>query len=132
MVSNAPLVVLISLALLAILLTGYIWVVAPSGSAWLVASDVQVQQPSSPTRFLNGKLASLGWIVGRDCQRGLRAYLQTANINPDAALVGTGWVDPTTGQLINGIHNNCFPGSLTMDKLVQLVRSKGGMACLTI
>ncbi len=135
LVGNARYIAPISLALLAIFLTGYMLVAAPlNNNVWLVASDVQVQQVSTPRtpRFLNGKLASLGWIVGRDCQRGMRAYLQTANTNPDAALVGTGWVDPTTGQLINGQSNNCVPGSLTMDNVVQLVHSKGGMAYLTI
>jgi spore germination protein YaaH len=77
-------------------------------------------------------MASLGWIVGFDCQRGLQAYLKTADINPDAALVGTGWVDPTNGNLINGQRNNCMPGSLSMDNVVQLIHSKGGMAYLTI
>ena len=130
------------LALLVLLLTGWMWIAAPTGSAWLVNSYQmqQVQQvqlvqqnvPVSSNKLLNGKLASLGWIVGKDCQRGLQAYLQTANINPDAALVGTGWLDPTTGLLINGQSNNCMPGSLSMDNVVQLVHSKGGMAYLTI
>jgi spore germination protein YaaH len=94
--------------------------------------SLQSQQSSAPPRFLHGTVASLGWIVGRDCQRGMQAYLQTASTNPDAALVGTGWVDPTNGQLINGQSNNCVPGSLSMDNVVQLVHSKGGMAYLTI
>src|SRR2546421_10209852 len=126
------------LALFAVFLTGWILVTAPlNHSAWLEAVSLQSQQ-QTPTsdpntlHLLNGKLASLGWIVGRDCQRGLQAYLQTADTNPDAALVGTGWVDPTSGKLINGIHNNCVSGSLTMDNVVQLVHSKGGMAYLTI
>src|SRR5579862_6046499 len=115
------------LALFALFLTGWMWIASPTGSgggAWLVSSlqpqsvqqIQQVQQNSStyPAKFMNGKVASLGWIVGRDCQRGLQAYLQTASSNPDAALVGTGWVDPTTGQLINGQSNNCMPGSLSM------------------
>ncbi len=130
------------LALLVLLLTGWMWIAAPTGGAWLVNSYQlqQVQQiqvvkqnaPVSSGKLLNGKLASLGWIVGKDCQRGLQAYLQTANINPDAALVGTGWLDPTTGLLINGQSNNCMPGSLSMDNVVQLVHSKGGMAYLTV
>jgi len=82
--------------------------------------------------LLNGKAASLGWIVGSDCQRGMQAYLQTADTNPDAALVGTGWVNPTDGTLIRGQSNSCVPGSLSMDNVVQLVHSKGGMAYLTI
>ncbi len=94
------------------------------------------QQPSTVTvqdnRLLKGKTPSLSWIVGRDCQRGIQAYLQTSANDPDAALVGTGWLDPTTGKLINGQSNNCMPGSLSMDNVVQLVHSKGGMAYLTI
>src|SRR5437588_7106132 len=126
------------LALFAVFLTGWILVAAPlNHSAWLEAVSLQQQQQtptSDPNTFhlLNGKLASLGWIVGRDCQRGLHAYLQTASTNPDAALVGTGWVNPTNGQLINGESNNCIAGSLSMDNVVQLVHSKGGMAYLTI
>ena len=72
-------------------------------------------QPTPYTRpynLFNGKVASLGWIVGRDCQQGIQAYLQTAATNPDAALVGTGWIDPTTGKLINGAHNICMPRQL--------------------
>jgi len=90
------------------------------------------QNASSPQRLMRGKVASLGWIVGKDCQHGLQAYLQTANTNPDAALVGTSWVDPTNGHLINGQSNNCMSGSLSMDNVVQLVHSKGGMAYLTV
>jgi hypothetical protein len=126
------------LALFAVFLTGWILVAAPlNRSAWLEAVSLQSQQQvptSDPNTFhlLNGKLASLGWIVGRDCQRGMRAYLQTADTNPDAALVGTGWLDPTTGTFINGQNNNCMPGSLSMDNVVQLVHSKGGMAYFTV
>ncbi|TMB82916.1 MAG: hypothetical protein E6J48_05350, partial [Chloroflexi bacterium] len=126
------------LALFAVFLTGWMLVAAPlNHSAWLEAVSLQSQQQaptSDPNTFhlLNGKLASLGWIVGRDCQRGLRAYLQTADTNPDAALVGTGWLDPTTGTFINGQNNNCMPGSLSMDNVVQLVHSKGGMAYFTV
>src|SRR5260370_3114629 len=126
------------LALFAVFLTGWILVTAPlNHSAWLEAVSLQSQQ-QNPTsdpnalHLLNGKLASLGWIVGRDCQRGLQAYLQTAGTNPDAALVGTGWLDPTNGTFINGSSNNCMPGSLSMDNVVQLVHSKGGMAYFTV
>ncbi len=96
--------------------------------------SLSVSTPATPApfRLFKGKVASLGWIVGRDCQRGLQAYLATASTNPDAALVGTGWLDPTTGKLINGQSNNCVPGSLSMDSVVQLVHSKGGMAYLAI
>ena len=123
--------------MLVLCMTGVVLVGAPRNPLWLVSS-VQTQQNQAPApvisspRLMNGKLASLGWIVGRDCQRGMQAYLQTASTNPDAAIVGTGWVDPTTGQLINGVHNNCMSGSLSMDNVVQLVHSKGGMAYLTV
>src|SRR5438128_5926663 len=131
----------LALALLALFLTGWMWIANPLNQdhAWL-ASYLPNQQLSTPVvapvsqspRLLNGKLASLGWIVGNDCRRGMRAYLQTASTNPDAAIVGTGWVDPTNGQLINGVHNNCMPGSLSMDNVVQLIHSKGGLVYLTI
>jgi spore germination protein YaaH len=125
---------LIAITILSLLIIGFVRVYAPQ-SPTLLFMDVgpmQSQQNSAPPRFLRGKVASLGWIVGRDCQRGIQAYLQTANANPDAALVGTGWVDPTNGQLINGQSNNCMPGSLSMDNVVQLVHSNGGMAYLTV
>src|SRR4051812_5729952 len=54
------------------------------------------------TDLYNGRIPSLSWIVGRDCQRGIEAYLRNVENNPDAALVGTGWVNPLTGALING------------------------------
>jgi len=124
---------LILMLALALCLTSRTWIGAPANYFWQTSTFQTLAAPSVPTsRLLNGKLASLGWIVGRDCQRGIRAYLQTANTNPDAALVGTGWVDPTSGKLINGESNNCMPGSLSMDNVVQLVHSKGGMAYLTI
>ena len=83
-------------------------------------------------RLLHGKAPTLSWIVGKECQQGVQAYLRTATMNPDAALVGTGWVDPTNGHLIQGESNNCVQGSLSMDSVVQLIHSKGGMAYLTI
>jgi spore germination protein YaaH len=91
------------------------------------------EQPSGqlPPVF-RGRTHALGWIVGSDCQRGMKAYLQTASREPDAALVGTGWIDPTNGHFINGQSNNCVPGSLSMDNVVQMVHSKGGMAYLTV
>jgi spore germination protein YaaH len=61
----------------------------------------------------------------------MQAYLRSAATNPDAALVGTGWIDPTNGSLIRG-SNHCVDGSDSMDSVVQLVHSKGGMAYLTI
>lgn len=124
---------LILMLALALCLTSRTWIGAPANYFWQTSTIQTLPAPSvSTSRLLNGKLASLGWIVGRDCQRGIRAYLQTASTNPDAALVGTGWVDPTSGKLINGESNNCVPGSLSMDNVVQLVHSKGGMAYLTI
>jgi hypothetical protein len=89
-------------------------------------------QPAVDTRILRGKAPTLNWIVGRDCQSGVQAYLKSAATNPDAALVGTGWVDPTDGALVQGKSNNCAQGSLSMDSVVQLVHSKGGMAYLTV
>jgi len=124
---------LILMLALALCLTSRTWIGSPANYFWQTSTIQTLPAPSSATsRLLNGKLASLGWIVGRDCQRGLRAYLQTASTNPDAALVGTGWVDPTSGKLMNGDSNNCMPGTLSMDNVVQLVHSKGGMAYLTI
>ncbi len=132
--SRARIILLILLPIIILLVVGGARILAPQTPALVMIypDSVQSQQSSAPPRFLHGKVASLGWIVGRDCQRGMLAYLQTASTNPDAALVGTGWVDPTNGQLINGQSNNCVPGSLSMDNVVQLVHSKGGMAYLTI
>jgi hypothetical protein len=129
--SRARAILLISLPILTVLIIGWVRVTAPPNPPLLIMEPIQSQQAPAP-RLLHGKVASLGWIVGRDCQRGMRAYLQTAGTNPDAALVGTGWVDPTNGHLINGQSNNCMPRSLSMDNVVQLVHSKGGMAYLTI
>src|ERR1700694_4134924 len=84
------------LALLVLFLTGWLWlVIAPtSGGQWLQPISILTQSQQIPVmrepHFLNGKLASLNWIVGRDCQRSVNAYLQTASTNPDAAVVGTG------------------------------------------
>jgi len=137
LIGRARFTVPVLFALLILCMIGMILIGTPTNHVWLVSS-IQTQQNQAPPtdinspRFMNGKLASLGWIVGRDCQRGMQAYLQTASTNPDAAIVGTGWVDPTTGQLINGVHNNCMTGSLSMDNVVQLVHSKGGLVYLTI
>jgi spore germination protein YaaH len=132
--SRARIILLILLPIIILLVVGGARILAPQTPALVMIypDSLQSQQSSAPPRFLHGKVASLGWIVGRDCQRGMQAYQQTASTNPDAALVGTGWVDPTNGQLINGQSNNCMPGSLSMDNVVQLVHSKGGMAYLTI
>ena len=83
-------------------------------------------------RILHGKAPTLSWIVGKECQQGIQAYLRSAEANPDAALVGTGWVDPTHGNLIEGQSNSCVAGSLSMNSVVQLIHNKGGMAYLTI
>ena len=128
---RARAILLISLPILTVLIISWVRVTAPPNPALLIMEPNQSQQALAP-RLLHGKVASLGWIVGRDCQRGIQAYLQTASTNPDAALVGTGWVNPTNGHLINGESNNCMPGSLSMDNVVQLVHSKGGMAYLTV
>ncbi len=97
----------------------------------IVAQNSQDISSTSPGLF-NGRIPSLSWIVGRDCRNGVQAYLESASTNPDAALVGTGWLDPTTGKLINGQSNNCVPGSLSMDSVVRLVHQHGGKAYLTI
>jgi spore germination protein YaaH len=125
---------LIATTIFSLLIIGLVRVNAPQGPTmvFLDMAPMQSQQSSTPQRLMRGKVASLGWIVGKDCQRGLQAYMQTASTNPDAALVGTGWVDPTNGHLINGQSNNCTPGSLSMDNVVHLVHSKGGMAYLTV
>src|SRR5713101_2663285 len=129
--SIAIVIILLVVAIPALLLVGWLKVNAPQTPQIVFEDNIQSQSAQAFHGF-NGKVASLGWIVGRDCQRGMQAYLKTAAANPDAALVGTGWLDPTTGKLINGEHNNCMPGSLSMDNVVQLVHSKGGMAYLTI
>jgi len=92
----------------------------------------QGNQNFTPSTPFNGRIPSLSWIVGRDCRNGVQAYLQSASTNPDAALVGTGWLDPTTGLLINGQSNNCVSGSLSMDSVVKMVHQHGGRAYLTI
>ena len=116
---------------LVFLLLGWLQVTAPKSQV-LIFGALPPPQQAPAIRFLNGKVASLNWILGRDCQRGMAAYLRTANTIPDAALIGTGWLDPTNGQLINGSSNNCQAGSLSMDRVVQQIHSKGGMAYLTI
>ncbi len=129
--SRARVIILLVVAIPALLLVGWLKVNAPQTPQIVFEDNIQ-SQPAQSFHVFNGKVASLGWIVGRDCQRGMQAYLKTAAANPDAALVGTGWLDPTTGKLINGEHNNCMSGSLSMDNVVQLVHSEGGMAYLTI
>src|ERR1700686_3961247 len=130
---KARVIILVAVAIPALLLVGWLKVNAPQTPEIVFENNIPSQSaPAQSFHVFNGKVASLGWIVGRDCQRGIQAYLKTAATNPDAALVGTGWVDPTTGKLINGEHNICMPGSLSMDNVIQLVHSKGGMAYLTI
>src|SRR6266581_6993033 len=126
---------LIAITLLSLLAIGLVRLYDPQSPTLLFLDMVPMQfqqNVSSSQSLMRGKVASLGWIVGKDCQRGLQAYLKTANTNPDAALVGTGWVDPTNGHLITGQRNRCMLGSLSMDNVVQLIHSKGGMAYLTI
>lgn len=131
--SKARIIILLAVAIPALLLVGWLKVNAPQTPEIVFENNIPSQSaPAQSLHVFNGKVASLGWIVGRDCQRGIQAYLKTAAVNPDAALVGTGWVDPTTGKLINGVSNNCIPGSLSMDNVVQLIHSKGGLAYLTI
>lgn len=103
-----------------------------SDGAFVPNVAAQTNRDLGDSNLFNGHVPSLSWIVGRDCLNGVQAYLQHANTNPDAALVGTGWLDPTTGKLINGDSNNCVPGSLSMDSVIQLVHQHGGKAYLTI
>ncbi len=125
------------LMLIVLILAGRALVNAPATLGYLQqfavsqapAADVQGQEP---VNFLRGKSASLSWIQGSDCQRGISAYLQSAAANPDAALVGTGWVNPLDGSLNNGPSNQCMAGSTSMDNVIRLIHSKGGMAYLTI
>src|SRR5579859_7351300 len=101
-----------------------------------VISQQQASTPISPVAhqhvaYLKGKTTSLSWIMGHDCQNGMQAYQLSAKTNPDTALVGTGWIDPTNGHLLDG-SNTCVAGSNSMDNVVQLIHSKGGAAYLTI
>ncbi|HWZ20548.1 MAG TPA: hypothetical protein VNW73_17260 [Ktedonobacteraceae bacterium] len=133
--SKYRVLLLIAITLLSLLAIGLVRLYDPQSPTllYLDMGPMQPQQnPSTPQHLMRGKVASLGWIVGKDCQRGIQAYLKTADTNPDAALVGTGWVDPTNGHLINGQSNNCISGNLSMDNVVQLVHSKGGMVYLTV
>jgi spore germination protein YaaH len=100
--------------------------------SFLPSIVAQTDQNVAAAGLLNGRVPSLSWIVGRDCASGLQAYLQHASTNPDAALVGTGWLDPTTGRLIAGQSNNCVPGSLSMDSVIEQVHRHSGKAYLTI
>lgn len=124
------------LMLVALLLAGRALVNAPEALGYLQSLDVQqapatgVQQQSAS--FIKGKTASLSWIQGSDCQNGIQAYLNSAAANPSAALVGTGWVNPLDGSLINGSSNQCMAGSSSMDNVISLIHSKGGMAYLTV
>src|ERR1700682_835328 len=119
--SKARIIILVAVAIPALFLVGWQKVNAPQTPEIVFENNIPSQMAPAQTQtalaqsfhVFNGKVASLGWIVGRDCQRGVQAYLKTAATNPDAALVGTGWVDPTTGKLINGEHNNCIPSSLS-------------------
>jgi spore germination protein YaaH len=104
--------------------------VSPGSFAPNIAA--QTNQDVGPVGLFRGRIPSLSWIVGRDCARGMQAYLQHARTNPDAALVGTGWLDPTTGRLIAGESNNCVAGSLSMDTVIEQVHRHGGRAYLTI
>src|SRR5205807_7626648 len=119
------------LLILPILLVMFLASCVASGSSTNSPRKAGHEQTTRGSVLLKGKTASLSWIYGRDCLRGMQAYLQSAGADPDAALVGTGWVNPTDGSLING-HNQCIAGSPSMDTVVQLVHSRGGMAYLTI
>lgn len=120
---------------LVLLLADRVWVRAPASPLQQLTfiQQTSAQQANTvPVRLLNGQTASLSWIIGADCQRGMRAYLQSAATNPDAALVGTGWVNPQDGTLIQGQSNTCLRGSLSMDNVIHLIHSHGGKAYLNI
>jgi hypothetical protein len=121
---------LLLLLLLTVFFTDRLLITEPANLVQQV-QFVQQVPTVSVSHLLTGKTPSLSWIFGRDCQSGLQAYLQTATADPNLALVGTGWVDPTSGNLMVG-HNNCVSNSHSMDAIVELVHSKGGMAYLTI
>ena len=88
--------------------------------------------PSNDILLFRGKYPTLSWIDGKECRQGVQAYLRTANTNPDAALVGSGWINPINGDLVQGQNNNCVPDSLSMDSVVKLIHRKRGMAYITI
>lgn len=123
------------LMLLVLILAGRALVNAPVALGYLQqfnVSQAPVANIEPSANFLKGKTASLSWIQGSDCQPGIAAYLRSAATNPSAALVGTGWVNPLDGSLNNSSSNSCMPGSSSMDNVIALIHSKGGMAYLTI
>lgn len=123
------------LVLVLLILAGRAFVNAPEALGYLQQFTIS-QAPASSSQqsvnFLKGKTASLSWIQGSDCQSGISAYLASAIANPSAALVGTGWVNPLDGSLNSSSKNDCMPGSSSMDNVIALIHSKGGMAYLTI
>lgn len=129
----AKIVVPILIAFVVFLLLGGLQIIAPRGQIWLIGGGgSQSNATTGESPLLRGKVANLSWIVGRDCQSGLDVYLKTADTQPDAAVVGSAWIDPTNGKLINGESNSCVPGSLSMDNVVPQIHEKGGMAYLTL
>jgi len=128
------------LAGLVILLLAHFWLAdGGPGSSVLISIGSSApnivalnSQNMGTTNLFNGQVPSLSWIIGRDCLNGVKAYVQHASTNPDVALVGTGWLDPTTGKLIDGESNNCVSGSLSMDSVIQLVHQHGGKVYLTV
>ena len=79
--SRARVIILLVVAIPALLLVGWLKVNAPQTPQIVFEDNIQSQSAQSFHVF-NGKVASLGWIVGRDCQRGMQAYLKTAAANP--------------------------------------------------
>ena len=72
---------LIAITLLSLLVIGLVRVNAPQSPnlLFLDMGPMQSQQNTTSSQTLmRGKVASLGWIVGKDCQRGIQAYLKTA------------------------------------------------------
>lgn len=123
------------LVLVLLILAGRALVNAPEALGYLQQYNI-LQAPAIGSQqsvgFLKGKTASLSWIQGSDCQSGIAAYLSSAAANPSAALVGTGWVNPLDGSLNTSSNNHCMSGSSSMDNVISLIHSKGGMAYLTI
>ena len=123
------------LVLVLLILAGRALVNAPEALGYLQQFNIS-QAPGTGSQqsvsFLKGKTASLSWITGSDCQSGVQAYLASSSANPSAALVGTGWVNPLDGSINTSSHNHCMSGSSSMDNVISLIHSKGGMAYLTI
>src|SRR5260370_6895110 len=91
--SKAKTILLIAIPILTLLIVGWVRVLAPQDPALVMMfpDSIQSQQASAlaSPRLFHGKVASLGWIVGRDSHRGLQPYLNPASDNPDPSLAVT-------------------------------------------